>query len=76
LFEAWSENALGFHKKPFCLLNVDRYWDGLIEFIDHATESGFMSARRRKQLLVADTPDEALKLLDEAAARATQGMVW
>ncbi|HEY6661511.1 MAG TPA: TIGR00730 family Rossman fold protein [Sphingomicrobium sp.] len=76
LFEAWSENALGFHKKPFCLLNVDRYWDGLIEFIDHATESGFMSERRRKQLLVADTPDEALKLLDEAAARATQGMVW
>ena len=76
LFEAWSENALGFHKKPFCLLNVDCYWDGLIEFIDPATESGFMSARRRKQLLVADTPDEALKLLDEAAARATQGMVW
>ncbi|HEX6740524.1 MAG TPA: TIGR00730 family Rossman fold protein [Sphingomicrobium sp.] len=76
LFEAWSENALGFHKKPFCLLNVDRYWDGLIEFIDHATESGFMSARRRKQLLVAETPEEALKLLDEAAARATQGMVW
>ena len=76
LFEAWSENALGFHKKPFCLLTVDHYWDGLITFIDHATESGFMSARRRKQLLVADTPAEALKLLDEAAAAATQGMVW
>lgn len=76
LFEAWSENALGFHKKPFCLLNVDRYWDGLIEFIDHATESGFMSQRRRRQLLVAETPEEALKLLDDAAAAATQGMVW
>lgn len=76
LFEAWSENALGFHKKPFCLLNVDRYWDGLIEFIDHATESGFMSERRRRQLLVAETPEEALKLLDDAAAAATQGMVW
>ena len=76
LFEAWSENALGFHKKPFCLLNVDRYWDGLIEFIDHATEAGFMSERRRRQLLVAETPDEALKLLDDAAAAATQGMVW
>jgi hypothetical protein len=76
LFEAWSENALGFHKKPFCLLNVDGFWDGLIDFIDHATESGFLSARRRKQLLVARTPDEALKLLDEAAAAATQGTVW
>jgi uncharacterized protein (TIGR00730 family) len=76
LFEAWSENALGFHKKPFCLLNVDGFWDGLIAFIDHATECGFLSAQRRAQLLVAATPDEALKLLDEAAARATQGMVW
>ena len=76
LFEAWSENALGFHKKPFCLLNVDGFWDGLIEFMDHATESGFLSAQRRKQLLVATTPSEALKLLDEAAAAATQGMVW
>jgi predicted Rossmann-fold nucleotide-binding protein len=48
----------------------------MVEFIDHATESGFLSAERRKQLLVAESPDEALDLLDEAAAAATQGMVW
>jgi len=76
LFEAWSENALGFHKKPFCLLNVDGFWDGLIEFVEHAHQSGFLSAQRRSQLLVAHTPEEALKLLDDAAAAATQGMVW
>jgi len=76
LFEAWSENALGFHKKPFCLLNVDGFWDGLIEFVEHAHQSGFLSAPRRAQLLVATTPEEALKLLDDAAAAATQGMVW
>ena len=75
-FEAWSWNALGYHKKPFCLLNVDGFWDGLIQFIDHAHESGFLSKTRRHQMLVADTPDEALKLLDDAAAAATQGMVW
>ena len=76
LFEAWSWNALGYHKKPFCLLNVEGYLDGMITFIDHATESGFLSEQRRKQLLVASTPAEALDLLDEAAAAATQGMVW
>jgi len=76
LFEAWSWNALGYHAKPFCLLNVDGFWDGMITFIDHATDSGFLSAQRRKQLLVAATPEEALELLDEAAAAATQGMVW
>ena len=76
LFEAWSWNALGYHKKPFCLLNVEGYWDGMVEFIDHATTSGFLSAQRREQLLVAATPEQALDLLDEAAAAATQGMVW
>jgi uncharacterized protein (TIGR00730 family) len=76
LFEAWSWNALGYHKKPFCLLNVEGYWDGMIEFIDHATQSGFLSDSRRRQLLVAETPEEALEKLDEAAAAATQGMVW
>jgi len=76
LFEAWSWNALGYHAKPFCLLNVGGFWDGLIQFMDHATDNGFLSASRRKQLLVAGTPEEALDLLDEAAARATQGMVW
>jgi uncharacterized protein (TIGR00730 family) len=75
-FDAWSWNALGFHKKPFCLLNVSGYWDGLIEFIDHAAASGFMSQQRRAQLLVAQTPDEALVLLDEAVTATTQGMVW
>jgi len=76
LFEAWSWNALGYHAKPFCLLNVEGFWDGMIEFIDHATRNGFLSPQRRQQLLVASTPDEALELLDEAAAAATQGMVW
>jgi len=75
-FEAWSWNALGYHKKPFCLLNVNGYWDGLIEFIDHSTASGFMSQQRRRQLLVAGSPEEALELLDEAVTAATQGMVW
>ena len=76
LFEAWSWNVLGYHAKPFCLLNVGGFWDGLIEFMDHATESGFLSASRRRQMLVATTPEEALNLLDEAATGATQGMVW
>ena len=76
LFEAWSWNVLGYHAQPLCLLNVAGFWDGLIEFMDHATESGFLSGPRRQQMLVAQTPEEALKLLDEAAGTAAKGMVW
>ncbi len=54
LFEAWSWNALGYHAKPFALLNVDGFWDGMIAFLDTVTASGFMSPARRAQLLVAD----------------------
>jgi len=76
LFEAWTWNALGYHAKPFCLLNVDGFWDGLASFMDHVSASGFLSETRRAQLLKAETPAEALDLLDSAAKTATQGMIW
>lgn len=76
LFEAWTWNALGYHAKPFCLLNVRGFWTGLGEFMDHVSASGFLSKGRRRQLLMADSPAEAIDRLDEAAANATQGMVW
>jgi uncharacterized protein (TIGR00730 family) len=76
LFEAWSWNALGYHAKPFVLLNVAGFWDRLVDFIDHASASGFISGSRRSQLLVAQSGEEAIELLDKAAAGAAQGMVW
>ena len=76
MFEAWTWNALGYHAKPFCLLNVHGFWDGLAGFMDHVMQSGFLSEARRRQLLKAETPAEALNLLDEAAKSAAQGVTW
>ena len=76
LFEAWTWNALGYHSKPFCLLNVHGFWDGLAGFMDHVRDSGFLSDARRHQLLKANTPGEAIDLLDAAAKSAAQGMIW
>ena len=76
LFEAWTWNALGYHSKPLCLLNVHGFWNDLAEFMDHVRDSGFLSEARRNQLLKADTPAEAIDLLDAAAKSAAQGMVW
>ena len=76
LFEAWTWRALGYHRKPYCLLNVDGFWNGLVDFIHHAHQSGFLSQRRIKQLLVAENPAEALNLLDEAAKNSEQGVTW
>ena len=76
LFEAWTWNALGYHAKPFCLLNVAGFWDGLDRFMDHVRDSGFLSDARRGQLLKAETADEAINLLDAAAKSAAKCMVW
>ena len=76
LFEAWTWNALGYHAKPFALLNVGGFWDGLTGFLDHAAASGFMSARRRAQLLVAEDIGAALDMLDEAIKVSEKQMVW
>ena len=76
LFEAWTWNALGYHSKPFCLLNVGAFWDGLDGFMDTVMRQGFLSEDRRQQLMLAADPAEALKMLDEAAANASEGMIW
>ena len=76
LFEAWTWNALGYHAKPFALLNVAGFWDNLVELMDHVTAGGFISPARRAQLLVADTIDEAIDKLDTAIAAAERRMVW
>jgi uncharacterized protein (TIGR00730 family) len=76
LFEAWTWNALGYHAKPFCLLNIGGFWDGLVSFMDHVTESGFMSPARRAQLLVASGVDDAIDQLDAALGAAERKMVW
>jgi uncharacterized protein (TIGR00730 family) len=76
LFEAWTWNALGYHAKPFCLLNVHGFWNDLSDFMDHVRDSGFLSQARRLQMLKAETPAEALDLLDAAVKNAEQGVTW
>ena len=76
LFEAWTWNALGYHAKPFALLNVAGFWDGMIGFLDHVTAQGFMSPARRAQLLVADGIGDAIERLDAAIGATEAKMVW
>ena len=76
LFEAWSWNALGYHAKPFALLNVGGFWDHLTGLMDHVMESGFMSSARRAQLLVSDDVGDVIDRLDAAIGATEAKMVW
>lgn len=74
LFEAWTWNALGYHAKPFALLNVNGYWDPLVELVEKIAAEGFMSRTRQKQLIVSDTIDDVLDRLTQACKTATMGI--
>ena len=76
LFEAWTWNALGYHAQPFCLLNVNGFWDGLAQFMDHVVASGFLSEARRSQMVEAASPGEAIDLLEAAVERSSPGVTW
>ena len=77
LFEAWSWNALGYHAKPFCLLNVAGFWDGLIEFIDHATRQRLpVAAAARSSCSSPTIRSKRSNCWTKPPQRATQGMVW
>jgi len=57
----WAQ--LGLHPKPCGLINVDGYFDRLLSFFDHAVKKGFIKLEHREMLLVSDTPEDMLKLI-------------
>ena len=59
----WSQ--LGIQNKPCALLNTEGYWDGLLNFLDHAVAEDFVRAENRDLIVVGATPEE---LLDRIAA--------
>lgn len=63
LMEAITWLQLGIHDKSVILFNVDGYYDKLIEFIDHAVDSGFITNGNRASLKVASHTQECLEHL-------------
>ncbi|HQO04220.1 MAG TPA: TIGR00730 family Rossman fold protein [Spirochaetota bacterium] len=56
----WGQ--LGFHRKPCGLLNTLGFYDGLLEFLDHAVREGFLHDANRDSILVSESPEELLDL--------------
>ncbi|HEX2150335.1 MAG TPA: TIGR00730 family Rossman fold protein [Actinomycetota bacterium] len=60
LTEIYTWSQLGLHRKPCGLLNVDGYFDHLLQFLDHAVDEGFLKPIQRNTLLVRDEPGDLL----------------
>ena len=51
-FEVWTWGQLGLHRKPYALLNVNGFYDPLVQFIDQLVEQRFVKPEYRRMLIV------------------------
>ena len=65
LCEAITWSQLGIQQKPCGLLNIEKYWDGLLAVLDHAVDEGFVRPENSRLVLVAQTPERMLERLSE-----------
>ncbi len=63
MFEVLAWQTLKLHAKPVLLLNTNGFYDRLLAFFDHCVGEGMLRPKNREIVLVANTVDEALKLL-------------
>src|ERR1035437_5491099 len=63
MFEVLAWQTLKIHAKPVLLLNINGFYDKLLSFFDDCVEQGMLKAKNREIVLVADSVDEALRLL-------------
>jgi uncharacterized protein (TIGR00730 family) len=61
-FEALTWLQLGIHTKPCGLLNINGYYDKLLEFLDHAVDELFIYKPHRDLILESDQPGSLLDL--------------
>lgn len=55
-FEIFTWGQLGLHRKPFGILNVDNYYDHLLQFFGHMVEDGFLKMDNFKMLFSEQKP--------------------
>lgn len=62
-FEVLTWAQLDIHRKPVALLNIDGYYDHLIQFLDHQVRSGLVSTAHRNNIITGNSPAMVLDLM-------------
>ncbi len=74
-FEVWTWRQLGYHNKPIGLLNVDGYYDGLLNFMQSTVKQGFVSDWQMGLIHQSSQLETLLPLLiQEAGLSQGQGL--
>jgi uncharacterized protein (TIGR00730 family) len=75
VLEIMTWGQLGFHSKPYALLNVDGYYDGLVSFLKTMVERGFLSKVHQEQLLCSTSIREIIEFFSTFRPTTTEKWV-
>ena len=64
-FEAYVLSQLRVFDKPVALYNVNGYYDGIVEFIQHIAKEGFMRKEHADNLIVSDDAKDLLAKMEQ-----------
>jgi uncharacterized protein (TIGR00730 family) len=70
----WSQ--LGIHAKPCGLLNVNGYYDPLLELFDHAVREGFLREENRRLVMEDRDPERLLEKMASFTPIAADKWIW
>jgi uncharacterized protein (TIGR00730 family) len=72
LFEMLTWSQLGIHTKPVGVLNVDGFYDRLLDFVAHTNREGFVQDRHAALMMSESDPQALVERLQAAFAAVPQ----
>jgi uncharacterized protein (TIGR00730 family) len=63
-FEMFTWAQMGLHQKPVAILNVDGFFNSLLDFINTSTEKGFLKEIDSKRLLLSDNIEDLISQME------------
>ncbi|KAK5077260.1 hypothetical protein LTR64_005261 [Lithohypha guttulata] len=77
VMEMVTWNQLGIHKMPIIVVNVDGYWDGLLQWVRRSISEGFVAPGNADILVEVKDPSQVLAALqDYKVAQGRFNLDW
>ncbi|WP_160725884.1 TIGR00730 family Rossman fold protein [Bacillus sp. USDA818B3_A] len=67
-FEVFTWGQIGLHQKPCGLLNIEHYYDPLMNLFEHMIDQKFLQEKFRSMLIIEEKPDLLIKRFYEYVA--------
>lgn len=65
LMEVVTWNQLGIHARPVVVFNVEGYWDGLLQWVGKAVDSGFIAQNNAGVMVEAKSAEQVVERLND-----------